>query len=56
MPYRFMMAMAVCDRLLTTGKLPGVIVAADLNHDGWDDLIVRNAGDGTYRSPTTQPI
>ena len=32
---------------LTTGLLPAQIIAADLNHDGWDDLVVRNAGDGT---------
>ncbi|MFI5454073.1 MAG: FG-GAP-like repeat-containing protein [Isosphaerales bacterium] len=32
---------------LTTGQLPAQIVAADLNHDGWKDLVVRNAGDGT---------
>ena len=31
---------------LTTGSLPAQIVAADLNGDGWDDLVVRNAGDG----------
>ena len=32
---------------LPTGSLPAQIVAADLNGDGWDDLVVRNAGDGT---------
>ena len=32
---------------LTTGKLPAQIIAADLNGSGWDDLVVRNAGDGT---------
>jgi hypothetical protein len=32
---------------LTTGRLPAQIVAADLSRDGWDDLVVRNAGDGT---------
>ena len=32
---------------LATGGLPAQIIAADLNGDGWDDLIVRNAGDGT---------
>ena len=32
---------------LTTGQLPAQIIAADLNGDGWDDLVVRNAGDGT---------
>ncbi len=32
---------------LATGRLPAQIIAADLNGDGWDDLVVRNAGDGT---------
>jgi hypothetical protein len=32
---------------LSTGSLPAQIVTADLNGDGWDDLVVRNAGDGT---------
>jgi len=32
---------------LTTGQLPAQIVAADLSGDGWDDLVVRNAGDGS---------
>ncbi len=32
---------------LTTGQLPAQIIAADLSGDGWDDLVVRNAGDGT---------
>ena len=32
---------------LTTGQLPAQIIAADLNGDGVDDLVVRNAGDGT---------
>ena len=32
---------------LTTGLLPAQIVTADLNGDGRDDLVVRNAGDGT---------
>ena len=32
---------------LPTGSLPAQIVTADLNGDGWDDLVVRNAGDGT---------
>src|SRR5208337_5566770 len=32
---------------LTTGLLPAQIVTADLNGDRWDDLVVRNAGDGT---------
>ncbi len=32
---------------LTTGQLPAQIIAADLNGSRWDDLIVRNAGDGT---------
>ncbi|MGO9814751.1 MAG: FG-GAP-like repeat-containing protein [Isosphaeraceae bacterium] len=32
---------------LPTGRLPAQIVSADLNGDGWDNLVVRNAGDGT---------
>ena len=32
---------------LATGQLPAQIIAADLNGSGWDDLVVRNAGDGT---------
>jgi hypothetical protein len=32
---------------LNTGPLPAQIIAADLDHSGWMDLIVRNAGDGT---------
>jgi hypothetical protein len=32
---------------LATGHLPAQIIAADLDHDGRDDLVVRNAGDGT---------
>jgi hypothetical protein len=32
---------------LNTGRLPAQIIAADLNGDGWTDLVVRNAGDGT---------
>src|SRR5271157_5948739 len=32
---------------LPTGSLPAQIVTADLNGDGRDDLVVRNAGDGT---------
>ena len=32
---------------LATGHLPAQIIAADLNGDGWTDLVVRNAGDGT---------
>ena len=32
---------------LATGPLPAQIVAADVNGDGWDDLVVRNAGDGS---------
>ncbi len=32
---------------LTTGQLPAQILAADLNNDGRDELVVRNAGDGT---------
>ena len=38
---------------LTTGPWPAQLVSADLSGDGWDDLIVRNSGDGTltlYRS------
>ncbi len=32
---------------LATGPLPAQIIAADLNGDGQDDLVVRNAGDGS---------
>jgi hypothetical protein len=32
---------------LTTGQLPAQVIAADLNGTGLDDLVVRNAGDGT---------
>jgi hypothetical protein len=32
---------------LPTGTLPAQIATADLNGDGWADLVVRNAGDGT---------
>jgi hypothetical protein len=32
---------------LATGRLPAQIGAADLNGDGQDDLVVRNAGDGS---------
>ena len=32
---------------LATGPLPAQIIAADLNGDGLNDLVVRNAGDGT---------
>ncbi len=32
---------------VTTGQLPAQIIAADLTGTGWDDLVVRNAGDGT---------
>ncbi len=32
---------------LTTGQLPAQIIAADSDGDGLDDLVVRNAGDGT---------
>ena len=32
---------------LATGRLPAQIIAADLTGDGLDDLVVRNAGDGT---------
>ncbi len=32
---------------LATGPLPAQVIAADLNGNGWDDLVVRNAGDGT---------
>src|SRR5208283_2100100 len=32
---------------LPTGSFPAQIVTADLNGDGWADLVVRNAGSGT---------
>jgi hypothetical protein len=32
---------------LASGQLPAQIIAANLNGTGWDDLVVRNAGDGT---------
>ena len=32
---------------LPTGSLPAQIATADLNGGGWDDLVVRNSGDGT---------
>jgi hypothetical protein len=32
---------------LPTGTLPAQIATADLNGDGWGDLVVRNSGDGT---------
>jgi hypothetical protein len=32
---------------LATGQLPAQIIAVDLDDRGWDDLIVRNAGNGT---------
>jgi hypothetical protein len=32
---------------LTTDRLPAQIIAADLNDNGWTDLVVRNAADGT---------
>jgi hypothetical protein len=32
---------------LATGLLPAQIIVADLNNNGWDGLVVRNAGDGT---------
>jgi hypothetical protein len=32
---------------LDTGRLPAQIIAADLNGDGFTDLVVRNAGDGS---------
>jgi hypothetical protein len=32
---------------LPAGQLPAQIISADLNGDGWSDLVVRNAGDGT---------
>ena len=35
------------DGSLTTGQLPAQIVAAQLDGNGLDDLVVRNAGDGT---------
>ena len=40
---------------LATGPLPAQIIAADLDGTGFDDLVVRNAGDGTlfvyFRTP-----
>ena len=50
---------------LPTGLLPAQIVAGDLSGDGLDDLVVRNAGDGTLSvylnagpesGPTTIPL
>jgi hypothetical protein len=45
---------------LATGQLPAQIIAADLNGDGWDDLVVRNAGDGTlsvfFAKKVTGPV
>ena len=35
------------DDSLSTGRIPAQIIAADLYGDGLDDLVVRNAGDGT---------
>jgi hypothetical protein len=32
---------------LPTGRLPAQLIAADLNGEGRDDLVIRNAGDGT---------
>src|SRR5206468_563700 len=32
---------------LATGHLPAQVIAADLNGTGFDDLVVRNAGDGS---------
>ena len=32
---------------LATGRLPAQIIAAHLKNDGWTDLVVRNAADGT---------
>ena len=32
---------------LATGLLPAQIIVGDLNNNGWDGLVVRNAGDGT---------
>ena len=40
---------------LATGQLPAQIIAADLTGDGWDDLVVRNAGDGTLSVFHEQP-
>ena len=41
---------------LTTGQLPAQIIAADLTGDGWDDLVVRNAGDGTLSVFHNNPL
>ena len=32
---------------LATGRLPAQIITADLNGNGWTDLVVRNAADGS---------
>ncbi len=32
---------------VATGGLPAQILSADLNGSGWNDLVIRNAGDGT---------
>ncbi len=41
------MATSSCIASLATGPLPAQVIAADLNGDGRDDLVVRNAGDGS---------
>ena len=45
--YAYRAGMFVRIDSLTTGQLPAQIIAADLNGEGPDDLVVRNAGDGT---------
>jgi hypothetical protein len=39
---------------LATGHLPAQVVAGDLSGDGWDDLVVRNAGEGRVKRTTFQ--
>ncbi len=45
---------------LSTGELPAQIISADLNGNGFDDVVVRNAGDGTltvfFGTPFIGPV
>ncbi len=45
---------------LSTGQFPAQIISADLSSDGLDDLVVRNAGDGTltvfFGTPFIGPV